>query len=95
MENWIKITFNEEGVGAFRIHFENTLPEEYQVYFDDEKVEDIIVNVENVEPEYLEAATQAGLERTIEFLTVNAYRMSEAVAISYIKQDDKDDTLLI
>lgn len=90
----IKITFTQEGPQSFRIAFKNDLPEDYEPYYDDIQVEDVIVDTTDILlPENLEYS----LHRAIEFLTVNAFQNAGHVADSYFLQEyeNNDDTLTI
>lgn len=83
---FIKININPEGVGAFRISFEHDLPDdkEYRLL---EELEDVIVSYSKFEGD--EELFNASIEKSVEFLTANAWHMAESIQESYVEEEGK------
>lgn len=83
---YIKIDINPEGVGAFRIHFENSLPRDIIEYDLLEGLEDVIVSASYFEQE---GVLSSAIEKTVEFLTANAFHLAEDIQVTYIQADEE------
>lgn len=81
---FIKIDINPEGVGAFRIHFEHSLAVEEDYSLLDGLGDVIVTSSEFENTIFLDAA----MEKTVEFLTSNAFHLSENLKDIYAEPQE-------